>query len=132
MSVFNKGARLVVMVLPLLALAGCGSHKPERIAVNENQSVVMDAPVLSAGVVADRPDVSRSGLYPTARARVSYGQESRPLTLHYRFLWYDAKGLDILPHEQARSVMLKPGQETVLQASSADARARQVRLYLYL
>lgn len=132
MSVFNRRARLAAALLPLLMLAGCGGHKPERIAVNENQSVVMDAPVLSAGVVADRPDVSRSGLYPTARARVSYGQESRPLTLHYRFLWYDAKGLDILPHEQVRSVTLQPGQEIVLQTRSGDDRAQQVRLYLYL
>lgn len=132
MSLFNNGIRLPALALSLAALSGCGGHTPDRIAVNKSQSVVMDAPVLSAGVIAERPDVSRSGIYPTASAKVTYGQERQPLTLHYRFLWYDAKGLDILPHEPARTLTLSPGEVTTLLTRSNDDRARLVRLYLYL
>ncbi|NLS55967.1 YcfL family protein [Hafnia alvei] len=127
---FSLSRCTLTVILPLALLAGCST--PSHIAVSDGQRVVMDPSVLTAGVTADNPTVSSGDIYPVASAVVNYGEEQQPVTLNYRFYWYDAKGLDIFPHEPPRTIKLNPGQEVRLESTSANTRAKQVRLYLYL
>ena len=54
------------------------------------------------------------------------------MTVHYRFYWYDTRGLEMHPLEKTRSVTI-PGQSAVTLYGSANSLgARKVRLYLYL
>lgn len=34
--------------------------------------------------------------------------QSTPVTVHYRFYWYDAQGLDIRPFEKPREIVVAP------------------------
>jgi uncharacterized protein YcfL len=87
---------------PLLAavlLVGCGSHA--EIPVGEQQTLVMESNVLAAGISADAPEVKASEIQATATSRL-FNERQEPITVHYRFFWYDARGLEMHPLEPAQ------------------------------
>lgn len=80
--------------LVLLLLVGCRSH-PE-IPVNDEQSLVMESSLLAAGISAEKPVLSTSDIQPSASSTL-YNERQEPVTVHYRFYWYDARGLEMHP-----------------------------------
>ncbi|EMR9060584.1 YcfL family protein [Salmonella enterica subsp. enterica serovar Bareilly] len=119
----------IAVSLGLLLLTGCRSH-PE-IPVSDAQSLVMESTVLAAGVTAEPPELTASDIQPSASSRV-YNERQEPITVHYRFYWYDARGLEMHPLEAPRSVTIPARSSVTLFGSANYLGARKVRLYLYL
>ncbi|EBK6858893.1 DUF1425 domain-containing protein [Salmonella enterica] len=119
----------IAVSLGLLLLTGCRSH-PE-IPVSDAQSLVMESTVLSAGVTAEPPELTASDIQPSASSRV-YNERQEPITVHYRFYWYDARGLEMHPLEAPRSVTIPARSSVTLFGSANYLGAHKVRLYLYL
>ncbi|EDV7134215.1 TPA: YcfL family protein [Salmonella enterica] len=119
----------IAVSLGLLLLTGCRSH-PE-IPVSDAQSLVMESTVLAAGVTAEPPELTASEIQPSASSRV-YNERQEPITVHYRFYWYDARGLEMHPLEAPRSVTIPARSSVTLFGSANYLGAHKVRLYLYL
>ncbi|EHW3483564.1 YcfL family protein [Salmonella enterica] len=119
----------IAVSLGLLLLTGCRSH-PE-IPVSDAQSLVMESTVLAAGVTAEPPELTASDIQPSASSRV-YNERQEPITVHYRFYWYDARGLEMHPLEAPRSVTIHARSSVTLFGSANYLGAHKVRLYLYL
>ncbi|ECG9560182.1 DUF1425 domain-containing protein [Salmonella enterica] len=119
----------IAVSLGLLLLTGCRSH-PE-IPVSDAQSLVMESTVLAAGVTAEPPELTASDIQPSASSRV-YNERQEPITVHYRFYWYDARGLEMHPLEAPRSVTIPARSSVTLFGSVNYLGAHKVRLYLYL
>ncbi|ELJ3583973.1 YcfL family protein [Salmonella enterica] len=119
----------IAVSLGLLLLSGCRSH-PE-IPVSDAQSLVMESTVLAAGVTAEPPELTASDIQPSASSRV-YNERQEPITVHYRFYWYDARGLEMHPLEAPRSVTIPARSSVTLFGSANYLGAHKVRLYLYL
>lgn len=119
----------IAVSLGLLLLTGCRSH-PE-IPVSDAQSLVMESTVLAAGVTAEPPELTASDIQPSASSRV-YNERQEPITVHYRFYWYDARGLEMHPLEAPRSVTIPARSWVTLFGSANYLGAHKVRLYLYL
>lgn len=117
------------MSLGLLVLVGCRSH-PE-IPVNDEQSLVMESSLLAAGISAEKPVLSTSDIQPSASSTL-YNERQEPVTVHYRFYWYDARGLEMHPLERPRSVTIPAHSAVTLCGSANFLGAHKVRLYLYL
>lgn len=119
----------IAVSLGLLLLTGCRSH-PE-IPVSDAQSLVMESTVLAADVTAEPPELTASDIQPSASSRV-YNERQEPITVHYRFYWYDARGLEMHPLEAPRSVTIPARSSVTLFGSANYLGAHKVRLYLYL
>ncbi|EAT8247593.1 DUF1425 domain-containing protein [Salmonella enterica] len=119
----------IAVSLGLLLLTGCRSH-PE-IPVSDAQSLVMESTVLAAGVTAEPPELTASDIQPSASSRV-YNERQEPITVHYRFYWYDARGLEMHPLEAPRNVTIPARSSVTLFGSANYLGAHKVRLYLYL
>ncbi|EJZ5375550.1 YcfL family protein [Salmonella enterica] len=119
----------IAVSLGLLLFTGCRSH-PE-IPVSDAQSLVMESTVLAAGVTAEPPELTASDIQPSASSRV-YNERQEPITVHYRFYWYDARGLEMHPLEAPRSVTIPARSSVTLFGSANYLGAHKVRLYLYL
>ncbi|HDW5827223.1 TPA: YcfL family protein [Salmonella enterica subsp. enterica serovar Typhi] len=119
----------IAVSLGLLLLTGCRSH-PE-IPVSDAQSLVMESAVLAAGVTAEPPELTASDIQPSASSRV-YNERQEPITVHYRFYWYDARGLEMHPLEAPRNVTIPARSSVTLFGSANYLGAHKVRLYLYL
>ncbi|ECM4323024.1 membrane protein [Salmonella enterica subsp. enterica serovar Tennessee] len=119
----------IAVSLGLLLLTGCRSH-PE-IPVSDAQSLVMESTVLAAGVTAEPPELTASDIQPSASSRV-YNERQEPITVHYRFYWYDARGLEMHPLEAPRSATIPARSSVTLFGSANYLGAHKVRLYLYL
>jgi Predicted periplasmic lipoprotein len=116
-------------LLGIFLLAGCGSH-PE-IPVGDQQTLVMEANVLAAGISAEKPELTSSEIQATASAKL-FNERREPVTLHYRFYWYDARGLEMHPLEAPRSITIPAMGGVKLYGSANSLGAHKVRLYLYL
>ncbi|EAW9327482.1 DUF1425 domain-containing protein [Salmonella enterica] len=119
----------IAVSLGLLLLTGCRSHL--EIPVSDAQSLVMESTVLAAGVTAEQPELTASDIQPSASSRV-YNERQEPITVHYRFYWYDARGLEMHPLEAPRSVTIPARSSVTLFGSANYLGAHKVRLYLYL
>ncbi|MBA8198270.1 YcfL family protein [Citrobacter freundii] len=119
----------IALMLGLLLLAGCRSH-PE-IPVSDEQSLVMESTILAAGITAEQPALTTSDIQPSASSRL-YNERQEPVTVHYRFYWYDARGLEMHPLEAPRSVTIPARSSVTLYGSANFLGAHKVRLYLYL
>lgn len=116
-------------LLAAFLLAGCGSH-PE-IPVGDQQTLVMESNVLAAGISAQKPELTRSEIQATASAKL-FNERREPVTLHYRFYWYEARGLEMHPLEAPRTVTIPAMGSVTLYGSASSLGAHKVRLYLYL
>lgn len=121
--------RTVATGMTLLALLSGCSSKPTTI--NTSQSLIMESAVLSAGITTDEPVMSERDGQQRASS-VLYNQQEKPVTLHYRFYWYDAKGLEILPFERPGTAVVAPHEEVEISSQTGNLTASKVRLYLYL
>lgn len=125
-----KAFLLPVMVLACIAtLLGCSS--PKGIAVNKQQTVVMDSSVLAAGILASQPAISLSSGNNVARSVITNSQ-NKPIRINYRFYWYDAQGLDVPPLEAPRAMVIAPGDDVTVQSVNNNFNARSARLHLFL
>ncbi|MEI2264992.1 YcfL family protein [Erwinia sp. CGal63] len=120
--------RMIALGVVLAALNGCAS---DRAAIDTSQSLVMESSVLSAGILTDEPTMSVHEGQQRASSRL-YNQQEKPVTLHYRFYWYDEKGLEILPFEAPRRVTVAPHSSVDISSQTGNLTANKVRLYLYL
>lgn len=112
----------------LLCLTACSSDKP---MINTSQSLVMESSVLSAGIITDEPTLDENDGLKRATS-VLYNQRETPVIVHYRYYWYDDKGLEITPQEPAQTVTV-PAQGSIVATSQlGNLTASKVRLYLYL
>lgn len=84
-------------------LAGCSSH-PE-IPVSDQQALVMESSVLAAGISASEPAVLATEIQATASSTL-YNERQQPVTVHYRFFWYDARGLEMHPLDAPRTIVV--------------------------
>ncbi|EML9397258.1 YcfL family protein [Citrobacter freundii] len=119
----------IALSLSLLLLAGCRTH-PE-IPVSDEQSLVMESTILAAGITAEQPTLTTSDIQASASSRL-YNERQEPVTVHYRFYWYDARGLEMHPLEAPRSVTIPAHSSVTLYGSANFLGAHKVRLYLYL
>ena len=119
----------IALSLGLLLLAGCRTH-PE-IPVSDEQSLVMESTILAAGITAEQPTLTTSDIQASASSRL-YNERQEPVTVHYRFYWYDARGLEMHPLEAPRSVTIPAHSSVTLYGSANFQGAHKVRLYLYL
>lgn len=119
----------IALSMGLLLLAGCRTH-PE-IPVSDEQSLVMESTILAAGITAEQPTLTTSDIQASASSRL-YNERQEPVTVHYRFYWYDARGLEMHPLEAPRSVTVPAHSSVTLYGSANYLGARKVRLYLYL
>lgn len=119
----------IVLSLGLLLLAGCRTH-PE-IPVSDEQSLVMESTILAAGITAEQPTLTTSDIQASASSRL-YNERQEPVIVHYRFYWYDARGLEMHPLEAPRSVTIPAHSSVTLYGSANYLGAHKVRLYLYL
>lgn len=119
----------IALSLSFLLLAGCRAH-PE-IPVSDEQSLVMESTILAAGITAEQPTLTTSDIQASASSRL-YNERQEPVTVHYRFYWYDARGLEMHPLEAPRSVTIPAHSSVTLYGSANFLGAHKVRLYLYL
>ena len=119
----------IALSLGLLLLAGCRTH-PE-IPVSDEQSLVMESTILAAGITAVQPTLTTSDIQASASSRL-YNERQEPVTVHYRFYWYDARGLEMHPLEAPRSMTIPARSSVTLYGSANYLGAHKVRLYLYL
>lgn len=117
------------LVLCATLLAGC--HSRPEIAVSEQQTLVMESNVLAAGVSVEKPELNSSDIQATASSRL-YNERREPVTVHYRFYWYDARGLEMHPLEAPRSITVPPMGSVSLYGTADGLGAHKARLYLYL
>lgn len=110
-----------------LGLVGCGTQS--AIPVNASQTLVMESSVLAAGIRASHPTMSHDEGQTFGEASV-YNEKSHPVTLYYRFYWYNAKGLEMQPLEPLRSVEIPANSGRSLTAVKQDPTAQKVRLFL--
>ncbi|WOA51170.1 YcfL family protein [Dickeya solani] len=127
MRVFSSGA-LAALLLGM-SLVGCS--KTASLPINSKQTLVLDASVMVAGISASRPSLSRGSAGQQASARINNVSE-QPVTLHYRFYWYDQQGLDVPPLDVSQTAVIPAHTDISLVATHANPAASQVRLYLFL
>lgn len=119
----------VALWLTALMLAGCSSRP--TIPVADDQTLVMESSILASGIIAQPPTLSTQELQPSASSRL-FNERQQPVTVHYRFFWYDARGLEMHPLEAPRTVTISGNSGVTLYGSANYLGAHSVRLYLYL
>ncbi|HDR2158548.1 TPA: YcfL family protein [Enterobacter cancerogenus] len=120
--------RFAALVM-VLVLAGC-SARP-AIPVSDEQTLVMESSVLAAGITAEPPSLTMSEIQASASSRL-YNERNEPVTVNYRFYWYDVRGLEMHPLEATRTVTIPARASVTLYGSANQLGAHKVRLYLYL
>lgn len=117
------------LLLGAVLLTGC--HSRPEIAVSEQQTLVMESNVLAAGISAEKPELTSSDIQATASAKL-FNERRQPITVHYRFYWYDARGLEMHPLEAPRSITIPAMGSVTLYGTANGLGAHKARLYLYL
>lgn len=120
--------RIAVLLLAIF-MVGCSSRP--AIPVSDEQTLVMESSVLAAGITAEAPSLTVSEIQPSASSTL-YNERHEPVTVHYRFYWYDVRGLEMHPLEAPRSVIIPANSSVTLYGSANYLGAHKVRLYLYL
>lgn len=93
----------IAALIVTLVMVGC-SARP-AIPVSEEQTLVMESSVLAAGITAEKPSLTISEIQSSASSTL-YNERQEPVTVHYRFYWYDVRGLEMHPLEAPRSVTI--------------------------
>lgn len=120
--------RIAVLALAIV-LTGCSSRP--AIPVSDEQTLVMESSVLAAGITAESPSLTLSEIQPSASSTL-YNERREPVTIHYRFFWYDVRGLEMHPLEAPRTAVIPANSSVTLYGSANYLGAHKVRLYLYL
>ncbi|RLM27079.1 hypothetical protein BIY29_04060 [Brenneria alni] len=117
------------VLLITFVLAGCSA--PTVLTINQRQTLVLDAPLLSAGITAGNPSLDTLNDKKRASSVIS-NNTRQPVSVHYRFYWYDGSGLDVLPYEEAQTIVIPPQTDVSVFSTRGNPDARQVRLHLFL
>ena len=120
--------RIAALVMAMM-IVGCSSRP--AIPVNDEQTLVMESSVLAAGITAEQPSLTISEIQPSASSTL-YNERHEPVTIHYRFFWYDVRGLEMHPLEAPRTAVIPANSSVTLYGSANYLGAHKVRLYLYL
>lgn len=112
----------------LITLAGCSN---DRTTINTSQSLVMESSVLSAGITTNEPIISETEGQQRAVSTL-VNQQEKPVKVIYRFYWYDDRGLEILPYEKPRTLVVPAKGKIDISSQTGNLTASKVRLYLYL
>ncbi|CCJ72238.1 YcfL protein: an outer membrane lipoprotein that is part of a salvage cluster [Cronobacter condimenti 1330] len=123
-----NGARTGWLLAALL-MAGCRSAP--TIPVSDDQALVMESSVLAAGITAENQTFLCKTAKPGAAATI-YNNKDAPVTVHYRFYWYDARGLEGQPLEVPQTVVIPAQGRVTVNGQTDYLAARKARLYLYL
>ncbi len=124
-------ARGLLAALVVWGGVACSS-KPPVLTINERQALVLDASLLSAGVTASKPLLTTRGEGGGRASASLRNTSSQTVTVQYRFYWYDEKGLDVLPYDEVRRVLVPAQSEVRISGSHAGQDVQQVRLHLFL
>ncbi|MFC3395284.1 YcfL family protein [Brenneria rubrifaciens] len=125
----NSMMRCLSFLLMACVLAACSP--PTALTINERQTLILDAPLLSAGITAGNPSLDSENGKRRASSVVSNHTE-QAVTVHYRFYWYDDNGLEILPYDDAQTVVVPRGAEINIFSTRSNPDVRQIRLHLFL
>lgn len=117
------------LVAVILLISGCSSDKP--LIINDRQALVMDPSVMTAGLTAGLPVMTTDKGRQRAYATISNGQNT-PVTVHYRFYWYDSQGLDVMPFADSRTLVIPADTDVRVDSINGNPEASRVRLYLFL
>ncbi|MFG1172962.1 YcfL family protein [Erwiniaceae bacterium CAU 1747] len=115
----------------LALLTGLTACSNDRTTINTSQSLVMESSVLSAGITTDEPTISETEGQQRAVSTL-VNQQEKPVKVTYRFYWYDDRGLEILPFEKPRTLVVPPRGKIAISSQIGNLTASKVRLYLYL
>ncbi|WP_034919076.1 MULTISPECIES: DUF1425 domain-containing protein [Erwinia] len=118
----------VAVIACTLLLSGCSS---DVTTINTSQALIMESSVLSAGITTNQPVLSENRGQQRA-STVLNNQQEKAVTLHYRFYWYDDRGLEILPFERPRTISVPAHGDVEISSQTGNLTASKVRLYLYL
>lgn len=120
--------RIAALVMTMM-IVGCSTRS--AIPVSDEQTLVMESSVLAAGITAQQPALTVSEIKSSASSAL-FNERNEPVTVHYRFFWYDVRGLEMHPLEAPRSVTLPARSSVTIYDSASYLGAHKVRLYLYL
>ena len=82
-------------------------------------------------ISASEPAVVATEIQATASSTL-YNERQQPVTVHYRFFWYDARGLEMHPLDAPRTIVVPARSSVTLYGSANILGAHKARLYLYL
>lgn len=121
--------RFMMACAVLLCLAGCSNKS--GIALNNRQTVIMESPVLTAGIIPGSPALSVDQGRKKATLSLSNNQ-SKPIKINFVFYWYDKQGLDLLPFAEPRTVTVPANATIDISSQNGNLDAYSVRVHLYL
>lgn len=121
--------KTVGLFLLVLFIAGCSSRP--GIPVSDTQTLVMEGAVLTAGIRASNPTLSKRDGTAIALSSL-YNEQQHPVRIYYRFYWYDDKGLEIHPADKIQVLTLDARSGKQIQSTLFNPDASKVRLFLSL
>ncbi|WP_264193401.1 YcfL family protein [Mangrovibacter yixingensis] len=121
--------RVLCLACFAAVLSACSSGAV--IPVNNSQTLVIESSLLVAGITAERPVITHAGVNTLATTSL-YNESNKPVTVHYRFYWYDKKGLEMHPLDTPHNVIVPPAASVDIHAITQQPGADQARVYLYL
>lgn len=114
-------------ILLWICVAGCNSHH-DTIPLAPPHIIASSG--LPTTITADTLSLTRTPAAAVASAEL-VNQQRSPVTLRYRFFFYNHEGLDVLPFTSASTITLAGHCRTRIAAQAANSTVKQVRLYLY-
>ncbi|MEA9444688.1 DUF1425 domain-containing protein [Candidatus Fukatsuia symbiotica] len=123
---YTAGFARTLMILVPVVLLGCADLK--GIAVNQQQMLVMDPSVLTTGILVTSPIVIRQitlnkgvvsnrSVSRTATV-VLNNTQAKAVQIMYRFYWYDAEGLDLLPFAKPQTITIAAKSKVVIRSDN--------------
>ncbi|OAT22536.1 YcfL family protein [Proteus myxofaciens] len=122
---------LIVLFMSILMTGCLSSHSGNKLYFNREQAIVMEPSVLAAGVVAGKPQLERYTKGTQATVTLSNTQ-SYPVSIRYRFYWYNEQGLEISPAGRVNDVLVPGDGDTKISADIPNQTISYVRVYLFI
>ena len=123
---------LLIILFMTMLMTGClSSNADNKLYFNRQQAVVMEPSVLAAGIVAGRPAITQHVDGTRAIVMLSNTQ-SYPVSIRYRFYWYNEQGLEVSPAGRVNDVTILGDGDTEISADMPDKTISYVRVYLFI
>ncbi len=122
---------LLITVCMTALLSGClSSHSDNKLYFNRQQAIIMEPSVLVVGIVAGQPTLEHNTNGTRATVMLSNTQSS-PVSIRYRFYWYNEQGLEVSPAGHVNDVAILGDGDTEISADVPDKTISYVRVYLF-
>lgn len=122
---------LLIAVFMTTLLSGClSSHSDNKLYFNRQQAIIMEPSVLVVGVVAGQPTIEHQANGTKATVMLSNTQ-SYPVSIRYRFYWYNEQGLEVSPAGNVNDVTILGDGDTEISGDIPDKTISYVRVYLF-